>query len=132
MFLAHHTDDAGWSPPKIVPFQTLQVHPAAQVLHYGICCFEGMKAYTGSDGRGRLFRCALSSALSTCLPLHMNLAGRDVGKKLQLSAGSALRHRFGFDSAGANHSPCILLLPQATDEHGAPVQVCAAVDAGRL
>ncbi len=28
----------------------------AQVLHYGNCCFEGMKAYAGVDGRGRLFR----------------------------------------------------------------------------
>ena len=32
------------------------MHPAAQVLHYGMCCFEGMKAYHGVDGRGRLFR----------------------------------------------------------------------------
>lgn len=30
--------------------------PAPQVLHYGMCCFEGMKAYQGADGRVRLFR----------------------------------------------------------------------------
>lgn len=27
-----------------------------QVLHYGVECFEGMKAYKGKDGRLRLFR----------------------------------------------------------------------------
>jgi hypothetical protein len=40
-----------------VPFGPLQLHPAAQVLHYGTCCFEGMKAYLGPDGQGLLFRC---------------------------------------------------------------------------
>jgi branched-chain amino acid aminotransferase len=39
-----------------VPFGPLQLHPAAQVLHYGTCCFEGMKAYLGPDGKGLLFR----------------------------------------------------------------------------
>lgn len=32
------------------------LHPVLQVLHYGMCCFEGMKAYHGADGRMRLFR----------------------------------------------------------------------------
>jgi branched-chain amino acid aminotransferase len=32
------------------------LHCTAQVLHYGMCCFEGMKAYAGVDGRMRLFR----------------------------------------------------------------------------
>lgn len=52
----HHTS-AGWDAPRIMPFGPLQLHPAAQVLHYGMTCFEGMKAYLGADGRGRLFRC---------------------------------------------------------------------------
>lgn len=51
-----HTADGGWERPKIVPFGPLQLHPAAQVLHYGTCCFEGMKAYLGPDGKGLLFR----------------------------------------------------------------------------
>lgn len=51
-----HTADNGWERPKIVPFGPLQLHPAAQVLHYGTCCFEGMKAYLGPDGKGLLFR----------------------------------------------------------------------------
>lgn len=32
------------------------LRPILQVLHYGMCCFEGMKAYHGADGRMRLFR----------------------------------------------------------------------------
>lgn len=39
------------------------MHPAAPVLHYGMCCFEGMKAYLGVDGRGRLFRSATLGAM---------------------------------------------------------------------
>jgi branched-chain amino acid aminotransferase len=60
LFPAHlqvqHTTDGGWEQPQIKPFGPLQLHPAAQVLHYGTCCFEGMKAYLGPDGRGLLFR----------------------------------------------------------------------------
>jgi branched-chain amino acid aminotransferase len=32
------------------------MHPSAHVLHYGTSCFEGMKAFVGADGKGRLFR----------------------------------------------------------------------------
>ncbi|KAL6780750.1 hypothetical protein ACKKBF_B11900 [Auxenochlorella protothecoides x Auxenochlorella symbiontica] len=56
MFLTEHVAGRGWSTPTIGPFQTIAVHPAAPVLHYGLCCFEGMKAYAGADGRARLFR----------------------------------------------------------------------------
>jgi hypothetical protein len=48
----------GWGVPTIKPFGPILMHPASQVLHYGTCCFEGMKAYHGADGRGRLFRWA--------------------------------------------------------------------------
>jgi hypothetical protein len=60
---AEHTADHGWGKPRIVPFGPLALHPAAQVLHYGMCCFEGMKAYLGQDGRGRLFRWAGNTAV---------------------------------------------------------------------
>lgn len=56
MFVAEHEAGRGWSAPAIKPLGMLQMHPAAQVLHYGMCCFEGMKAYHGADGRMRLFR----------------------------------------------------------------------------
>jgi hypothetical protein len=58
---AEHTAEHGWGKPRIVPFGPLQLHPGAQVLHYGMCCFEGMKAYLGQDGRGRLFRWAATN-----------------------------------------------------------------------
>ncbi|KAL4419522.1 hypothetical protein ABPG77_005753 [Micractinium sp. CCAP 211/92] len=56
MFLAEHAVGQGWAPPAIKPLGMLQLHPASQVLHYGMCAFEGMKAYQGADGRVRLFR----------------------------------------------------------------------------
>mmetsp|Transcript_39345 Transcript_39345/g.95217 ORF Transcript_39345/g.95217 Transcript_39345/m.95217 type:complete len:390 (+) Transcript_39345:83-1252(+) len=48
----------GWSAPKIVPYQNLSLSPAATSLHYGLQCFEGMKAYKSLDGDEslRLFR----------------------------------------------------------------------------
>lgn len=56
MFLVEHIDGKGWGQPVIKPFGSISVHPAAQTLHYGVCCFEGMKAYLGKDGKARLFR----------------------------------------------------------------------------
>jgi hypothetical protein len=61
---AEHTAEHGWGKPRIVPFGPLQLHPGAQVLHYGMCCFEGMKAYLGQDGRVRLFRWAAAGMLT--------------------------------------------------------------------
>jgi branched-chain amino acid aminotransferase len=53
----------GWQPPEIVPFGDLRISPAASVLHYGMGCFEGMKAYRalknseeGGEEDLRLFR----------------------------------------------------------------------------
>ena len=57
LLTAEHVEGKGWGRPQIRPFaHGITVHPAATVLHYGMCCFEGMKAYHGADGRGRLFR----------------------------------------------------------------------------
>jgi branched-chain amino acid aminotransferase len=46
----------GWHAPKIIPYGDLTLSPAAMVLHYGIECFEGMKAYKDKVGNIRLFR----------------------------------------------------------------------------
>ena len=60
--LVEHTEGRGWGRPVIRPLsQGITIHPAAPVLHYGMCCFEGMKAYLGVDGRGRLFRSAATN-----------------------------------------------------------------------
>lgn len=38
-------DNHQWCEPKIVPYENLSISPAASGLHYGLQCFEGMKAY---------------------------------------------------------------------------------------
>jgi branched-chain amino acid aminotransferase len=46
----------GWSKPSIVPYGKLELDPSCTVFHYGIECFEGMKAYKDGEGKIRLFR----------------------------------------------------------------------------
>ena len=41
--------ESGWNAPKILPYQDLKINPAATSLHYGLQCFEGMKAYRSVD-----------------------------------------------------------------------------------
>ncbi len=50
------TKEGGWAAPKISPMGDLAIHPAASSLHYGLQCFEGMKAYVDGEGGVRLFR----------------------------------------------------------------------------
>ena len=45
-----------WSEPRLQPTAPMPMHPAAHVLHYASCCFEGMKAYRHADGAIRIFR----------------------------------------------------------------------------
>eukprot|EP00118_Oscarella_pearsei_P025746 m.308699 g.308699 ORF g.308699 m.308699 type:complete len:386 (+) comp44534_c0_seq1:51-1208(+) len=46
----------GWGTPTVSPYHMLSMSPASSALHYGIECFEGMKAYRCVDGEVRLFR----------------------------------------------------------------------------
>jgi branched-chain amino acid aminotransferase len=46
----------GWSNPTICPYGKLHLDPSCTVFHYGIECFEGMKAYKDKNGQIRLFR----------------------------------------------------------------------------
>lgn len=46
----------GWTTPLIQEFSNFSISPASLVLHYGIECFEGMKAYLDANGNVRLFR----------------------------------------------------------------------------
>jgi branched-chain amino acid aminotransferase len=46
----------GWENPVLGPFQNLQMNPFSSCLHYGIQCFEGLKAYRNKQGEVRLFR----------------------------------------------------------------------------
>lgn len=56
MFIMDYTDEKGWHNPRIVPYQPIELDPAAKVLHYGQSVFEGMKAYLSKNGDILLFR----------------------------------------------------------------------------
>ena len=56
MFVMNYTDGKGWHDARIVPFQNISLSPAAMVYHYGQEMFEGLKAYTNTDGEVYLFR----------------------------------------------------------------------------
>lgn len=49
-------DGNNWSPTKIVPSDSLTLHPAAHVFHYSSTCFEGLKAFRHADGSINIFR----------------------------------------------------------------------------
>ena len=38
-------DGTAWDAHKFVPSHSLNIHPAAHVLHYSSTCFEGLKAF---------------------------------------------------------------------------------------
>ncbi len=52
----------GWESPKIKPYGKLALDPSCVVFHYGIECFEGMKAYKDAKGKIRLFRPEMNMA----------------------------------------------------------------------
>ncbi|KAL3141818.1 hypothetical protein ABBQ32_004492 [Trebouxia sp. C0010 RCD-2024] len=83
MFMVEHIDGQGWGQPVIKPFGNLSVHPAAQALHYGVCCFEGMKAYLGKDGKARLFRPDMNMARMRRSTSRLRLADYDANELLK-------------------------------------------------
>jgi len=48
--------DGKWEEPKATDSEYINMHMAATCLHYGQEAFEGMKAFTGKDGKVRIFR----------------------------------------------------------------------------
>ena len=56
MFMMDYSVDKGWYDPRIVPYQSLYLDPAALVLHYNQEVFEGLKAYKLEKGGVGLFR----------------------------------------------------------------------------
>ncbi|HCH25391.1 MAG TPA: branched chain amino acid aminotransferase [Oceanospirillaceae bacterium] len=49
-------DGESWSTHEFVPSNSLNIHPAAHVLHYSSTCFEGLKAFRHPDGSIKIFR----------------------------------------------------------------------------
>ncbi|KMK76498.1 branched-chain amino acid aminotransferase [Alkalihalobacillus pseudalcaliphilus] len=56
MFKMNYTEDKGWHDPKIIPYQSVTLDPAAMIFHYGQTVFEGLKAYRTDDNQVLLFR----------------------------------------------------------------------------
>lgn len=62
-----------WDAGQTLSTQTLTLSLFASSLHYGQACFEGLKAFTGPDGRIRLFRPDLNHQrfASSCVAVSM-------------------------------------------------------------
>ena len=56
MFMMNYEIGRGWFDPRIEPYGSFRIDPAAMTLHYGQSIFEGLKAYRGKDGGIFLFR----------------------------------------------------------------------------
>jgi branched-chain amino acid aminotransferase len=56
MVVARWSRASGWTPAEIVPRGTIDLDPAASVLHYGQALFDGFKAFRCDDGALRVFR----------------------------------------------------------------------------
>ena len=56
MLIIDHDEEQGWHDARIVPYQPLELDPAAMVFHYAMESFEGLKAYRTPDGSIQLFR----------------------------------------------------------------------------
>lgn len=56
MFIMNYNREKGWYNGRIVPFGSIELHPATTVFHYGAEIFEGLKAYRRADGKVQLFR----------------------------------------------------------------------------
>ncbi len=55
MGVAHYRDGK-WSPSEIKPVGSIEISPAAHMLHYASTCFEGFKAFRRADGSVHIFR----------------------------------------------------------------------------
>ena len=56
VFVMDYSAEKGWYNPRITALNSLQMHPATSVLHYGQTIFEGLKAYYTPNGEFQLFR----------------------------------------------------------------------------
>ncbi|WP_347860791.1 branched-chain amino acid aminotransferase [Salimicrobium sp. PL1-032A] len=56
MFVMDYEEGRGWYDPRIVPYASITLDPAAMIFHYGQTVFEGLKAYRTENGETLLFR----------------------------------------------------------------------------
>jgi branched-chain amino acid aminotransferase len=55
-FVRVECTDGVWGTPETITDPMISLHVAANVLHYGQACFEGLKAFTMKDGTIAMFR----------------------------------------------------------------------------
>ena len=66
--------NGAWSELEYTDDEYIKMHMSTTCLHYGLECFEGLKAFRGVDGKVRLFRAdenakrMQASARKLCLP----------------------------------------------------------------
>jgi branched-chain amino acid aminotransferase len=48
--------DGKWSKSEVKPVASIEISPAAHMLHYASTCFEGFKAFRGKSGAINVFR----------------------------------------------------------------------------
>ncbi|PYI08349.1 branched-chain amino acid aminotransferase II [Aspergillus sclerotiicarbonarius CBS 121057] len=84
MILATWSATTGWSAPKLKPYGPLSIMPAASCLHYATECFEGLKAYRGSDGKLRVFRMEHNAARLQMSCNRISLPTVDTDQLIQL------------------------------------------------
>jgi branched-chain amino acid aminotransferase len=56
MALVDYDKSRGWHDARVEPYAPLSLDPAAAVLHYAQEMFDGLKAFSGADGKIRFFR----------------------------------------------------------------------------
>lgn len=56
MVTIRYSREHGWHDPAVEPYHSIELDPAAMVLHYGQAIFEGLKAYRQPDGSIASFR----------------------------------------------------------------------------
>ncbi len=56
MFNMDYNPKDGWHNPRVEPYASMDMDPAAMVLHYGQGIFEGLKAFRTESGDIQLFR----------------------------------------------------------------------------
>ena len=83
MFLMNYTEGQGWLNPRIVPYGSFDIDPAAMVLHYGQAIFEGTKCYRRSDGKLQLFRPADNLARMSRSAVRMGMPALDEALALE-------------------------------------------------
>ena len=86
--LVMNYSDGQWQAPEIKKFESLNLHPATSVLHYGQSIFEGMKATRSDNGEVLLFRPEMNAKRFTescgriCMPPISDELFVDLVKKI--------------------------------------------------